>query len=439
METNESGAGTGLRYPRVALAIEAIIILTAAVLALLGLRTVFAGDALNSRLATVYSLTHDGTWCIERPLDRPPNPFEQRTIDKVEVHGRLLSSKPPVLPLLMSGEYLLMHWAVGWDLDQPTHLKPIAQAMIGTFVALPYVLGLIAFAGILGFLTEKSSRRIFVLAALAFATQFSSYAPQMNNHVPAAGMMLIALYLAIGLGTGRLKPRAWRFALFGCAASLVFAIEIPLTIYVALPGLWLLWRFPRQALLWGGLGALPVLTVHFGIMTVLTGSPLPVQISKDPFLFESSYWRQPMGIDALNEPKLTYLFHMTVGRHGTFLLYPILLIGLAGLWHAARYRDTRWRAPVLAGALAFAILTMYYLTGTNNYGGAAYGFRWHIGSMPVLLLMGVPFLQNLRRGWLWVLLAALLAVSAYSAWECYQTPWGVDQEWTSRLLFGPSV
>lgn len=419
--------------------LQIAVILAAGVLAILGLRTVFAGDALMSRLATVYSLTHDGSWYIDRPADQPPNPYERRTIDKVEARGRLLSSKPPVLSLFMTAEYVALHHGLGLDMDRPAHLKPIARWMVFTFVVLPYLLALAAFAGILNLLVTNPWHRLALLTGLAFGTQFTSYAAQMNNHVPAAAMMIAALYLALGLWMGKAAPRPWRFVLFGVTAALVFTIEIPMTIYPALAGIWLLWRYPRQAFFWGGLGALPILVVHFAVMTAITGNPLPVQISREPFLFESSYWRHPLGVDALNEPKLIYLFHMTLGRHGTFLLFPILLIGVAGAWLALVKRDCPYRALTLAGCAGFAMLTFYYVSGTNNYGGASYGFRWHLGSMPILLLMGVPVLETLRRRWVWGVLALLFLVSAFSMWECYRMPWGTDMEWTCRWLFGPSV
>jgi len=93
----------------------------------------------------------------------------------------------------------------------------------------------------------------------------------------------------------------------------------------------------------------------------------------------------------------------------------------------------------LGGALAFAILTAYYVLKTNNYGGVAYGFRWHLASAPVLLAMSLPLLQSLRAKWMAGVLCALLAVSAYSAWECYQDPWTKDTEWTARLFYGPCM
>ncbi len=140
----------------------------------------------------------------------------------------------------------------------------------------------------------------------------------------------------------------------------------------------------------------------------------------------------------MNEPKPLYLFHMTFGRYGAFLLYPVLLTGLIGFMLALGRRDLRARRFILSGGAALAILTSYYVFKTNNYGGAAYGFRWYITAMPVLLLMGLPVFQRIRKPWHGALLAVVLAVSMYSAWECYRHPWESDAGWPSRWVFGPS-
>jgi hypothetical protein len=101
------------------------------------------------------------------------------------------------------------------------------------------------------------------------------------------------------------------------------------------------------------------LLVHFVAMLVSTGSILPVQLHPDWYMYESAYWRNPGGVDALHEPKGTYLFHMTLGRYGTFALFPVLALGVAALLPALRApRDAASRFA-LAGALAFAILTAY--------------------------------------------------------------------------------
>jgi len=418
--------------------VERGIILAALAVTLLGLQRVIVGDNVFSRIATVYSLVHDGTFHIDRPLDQPPNPFEQRTVDKVEIDGRLISTKPPVLPLLMTAQYAALHHGFDFDLNRDDDLKPILQIMTATWVVIPFLMTLVFFALILDWIVPTPALRLFPLAALAFGTQLIGFATVFNNHIPAIGCMMVAVYCALGLIEGRLHQTKPALLAYGLFAGLTFTLDLPVTIFVAVAGLPLLWRYRFQAVLWGGLGlALPI-AVHAGTLLWVTGSPLPVQMHPELYLYEAAYWRNPGGVDALSEPKGTYLFHMTFGRFGMFFLFPILTLGLAGALRALLDPDTPYRPHILAAAAALLILFTYYTLQTNNYGGAAYGFRWGMGAMPILLLMAAPFFMTPRPQWKWPILVLLLLVSAYSAYECAQTPWGAHQEWTVRHLYGPS-
>ncbi len=424
------------RSDRWAFLVERVIILMALAVSLGGMGTVILGDSANSRLATVYSLVHDGTWYIDRPAAESPNPFEVNTIDKCSLNGRLLSTKPPLLPLAMTAEYVVLRGYFGWSLEPGKDLKILFQIMIVSLIILPYFVGLVFFAFLLDLLIANPWQRLLPLASLAFATQLPGFSTQLNNHTPAIALLIVVLYLTLGLCTGKLAPTWWRFFGFGLSGALVFTLDMPLTIFVAVSGIALAIKFPKSAVLWGGLGMAAPLALHFGTMLYVTGSPLPVQMRRELYLFESSAWRNPGGIDALNEPKGTYFFHMTFGRFGIFLLYPILLFGPAGLLWTLFRGEKRWRNYYAAAVFCMGLLFAYYVFRTNNYGGGAYGFRWGMGLMPILILMGVPLFERIRTPKAWVLVALLLAVSCYSAWECYMAPWGSCHEWTCRWIFG---
>ena len=427
-------------------ALEFLFILLAIALCTHGTNMRPRGELAISRLATVYSLTHYGSFYIDAPEGQRENPFAT-TIDKVMVRGRrvgngvadgrMLSSKPPLFPLIMTAEYIVLNRILGWDLDTPEDVPRIVRTMTVTLVGAAYVLTLIFFLKTLELLGIASGWRPVLLAALAFGTQLWGFSTVLNNHVPAACCLVVAAYLAQGLTMGKLAPAPWRFAVFGLACGLVPVLDMPSGAYTFLAMLAVLWKFPKRTLAWAvPMAAIPV-AVHAGVMLAVTGSPLPVQLHKETYLYETSYWRHPMGIDGLSEPPGTYLFHMTFGRCGMFSLYPILIAGLAGMVRALFKRRTPRRGAVLLGAAAFAAVTYYYAFHTNNYGGEAYGFRWYIASMPVMLLIGAPLLASLKKPWQQVFVAILLAVSLYSGWECAHTGWQSSQEWTCRIL-GPS-
>ncbi len=421
---------------RWAFLVERVIILATLLVALAGIGTLHPGDSAYSRMATVYSLVHDGTWYIDRPVEEAPNPFEGMTIDKCSLNGRIISTKPPLLPLAMTAEYAALRGIFGWDAADDGDLKPILQFMTVSLIILPFFVGVVFFALLLDLLIANPWQRLLPLVALCFGTQLTGFATELNNHTPAIGLLSIVIYLSMGMMMGKLAPSGGRLFAFGFAGALVFALDMPLTIFVGVAGMALLWKFPKPALVWMTLGlALPLL-LHFGVMLYVTGSPLPVQMRKDLYLYENSAWRNPGYLDALNEPKGTYFFHMTFGRFGIFLLYPILLFGPAGLLWTIVRREKQWRGYYAAATFCIVMLFLYYVFRTNNYGGGSYGFRWGMGLMPIFILMGIPLFNRVRTIPAWLLVAGLMAVSSFSAWECYRAPWGACHEWTCRWIFG---
>lgn len=421
-------------------AVARILILAVALgVVILGVSTAHSPtETARSRLATVAALADYGTWYIDRPPGEARITFEKHTIDKVKVGDHLISSKPPVLSLAMTAEYIVLRALLGWNLNNEADLSRIVTAMSLTFSGIPYLLTLIFFDKTAALYQTSLKSRTIAFAGLAFGTQLWGFSSHINNHLPAVALLTAAVYLALGLTTGRLTPRPWRFALFGLCGSLAVTIDFPSGVFVTIAGLFLLRHFPKQTLTWTMIGALPALAVHAGVMMVITGSPFPVQMHKEMYLYESSYWRNPRGVDALNEPKGTYLFHMTFGRAGVFLLYPITLLGLLAGLIPSIWTDPRNRPLLVTGIAGFALLTAYYAASTNNYGGAAYGFRWYIIAMPILLLMGAQLMSKCTKPWQWLLVTLLIAVSVFSGWQCYMHPWEVDPEWTTRI-FGPSV
>ena len=417
---------------------ESGIIVVALIFALLNAGNTIVGDAITSRLATVYSLTKYGTWAIDRPAEEPPIKFEQRTIDKVQVNGHIISSKPPVLPLLMTGEYCLLKGVFGWSLDDEKQTTWIIRFMSFTLIGLSYVVTLVFFAKTLSLFVSDPFIRAILLFSLAFCTQLWGYSYHINNHVPATAALMLSLYYGLSLAMNRLKPDKWRFFVFGFAAGLVPTLDMPVAVFAAFTGIYLLWKHHAKTMVWGLLGALIPLILHTVCMWQSTGNILPVQMRNDIYLYEASYWRSPLFVDALNEPKTLYSFHMTFGRSGIFLLFPILSLGLIAAGCALIKPNTLFRGPILSGAVAFLILAAYYVLKTNNYGGEAYGFRWFIGAMPVLLLMSGPLLSKVHTRWQWILITIMVGVSFFSSFECAKSPWGANNQWTTRLVFGPS-
>lgn len=414
-------------------AVDVLIVVSALVLLCVRAQDQPFSQTALSRLATVVALTEDGSWFIDRPPDERPNPFEIRTIDKVEVDGRLVSSKPPLLPWLMAWEYRAVKRLFGWSLDNLDDTKRILYAFTVTFCIVPWIAALAAAARLFRAAIPVSSGRVVALAALAFGTQASGFASTFNNHVPAAAALVICICIVrtiVEAGHRRLVAAT----LAGFLAGITATFDVPNAVYVAALGVVLLVR-PRE---WNwlafGLAAAVPIAIQSWLLFESTGSPLPVQVRPETYFYESAYWRNPVGVDALSEPKALYFLNMTVGNRGIFVLYPVLLAGVAAV-AAAIVRPTACRLYILLAGLAFALVLAYYTASTNNYGGEVFGMRWLIPSMPVLILMGLPIWRRMENRLLLTVALAALAVSVYSAWESGSTPWTSGQEWT-RHFFG---
>lgn len=422
--------------------IELIVILSAVLWTSCGLKTVFFGDTLTSRFATIYALTYHHTWYINRPPELPPNPFESQTVDKVQAKKGIISSKPPILSLFMTAEYQFLK-RIGYSLDNPQHLKSIAQIMIAINVIIPYILSILFFWKFLYEIKVSPTVRIISLLALLYGTQWSAYASHFSNHVPATAILILGLYF-VGKSFQTPEPvPVIYYLLIGLFSSLVYTIDLPLTIFIFVAILYLIFikRNLTRTVLYIALGALPILLIHFAIMYHLTGNILPVQISREPFLFESSYWRHPAGPDALHHPKYLYAFNILFGAKGLFLLYPVLIFGLCTLYPGT-WKTLNFNVKILYSLFmcSFIIFNIYYIFSTNNYGGVSYGFRWHIGSMPLLIAASLPFCENKKNKIpFWIIWVIFFLISFYSTYECRLYPWSIDKEWTVRLLFGSII
>jgi hypothetical protein len=431
--SSRGAASAAPEVERLCRVLEALILCVAAAFVLFGTYARSFGDTANSRLATVYSLVKYGTFYID-PVDGIPNRFEQATIDKVVADGHMLSSKPPILPLLMTAEYLVLHAVLGWDLESPEDTNEIIRAMSLGLVGFPYLAALFLFARMLRWFFSDPLSRVVLLGSLAFCTQLWGYSTNLNNHEPGAALVVASLYVGLGILTVNLAATWWRFFLFGLSSALVFTIDMPVTIFCVPVALCLLYKHPVLAVTAALAGGLIPIGIHSGVMYACTGSPLPVQTNNEFYHYETSFWRHPIGIDCLNEPKGTYLFNMTLGRCGLFSLFPVLFVGIAAAIRALVRAEMAHRAYVLIGAACFMVLSAYYCKSTNNYGGEAYGFRWYIGAMPVLLLMGGGIVESLRQRWQWIFLGLMIGISFYSAWECTVTPWQSNTAWAVRFL-----
>jgi hypothetical protein len=451
------------------------------------------GSNDRSRWATVRALVDEGTYAIGRrdpALATPKNPYGDtgiaeedgwQTIDKVlrPDTQTFFSSKPPLLPTLLAGEYWLQKQVFGVSITDPGGV--VIRTILFTVNWLPLVFYWLVLGRMVEQLGATDWGRWYVMAAGCFATFLTPFAVSLNNHVVAAWSTLFALYFALRV-PGSVGNRRWAgdaesgratadglrtSVLSGLFAGFATTNELPSATLAAVLFLWLLVRRPWPALA-GFLpaAALPVAALLFTNYGALGQWTLAYGEFGGPWYeYPGSHWRLEPGVPKAGidwawqtESRGQYVFHFLLGHHGLFSLSPIFLLSAAsvGVRAAAGRRPTstdetkaarRGTAGLLTiGALGLtAVVAGFYLfvtpLRTHNYGGWTSGPRHLMWLTPLLLLAMVPCADRLAgsRGGR-VLGYALLAVSvlsvSYSAANPWRHPWIYDfMEWQGWLAY----
>lgn len=379
-----------------------------------------------SRMATVESLVHRGTFSIDG------SPFRD-TPDRVMINGRLFSSKPPMLPVIAAGGYYLFSAFTGVTFHT---CKPASIAFVNLLIGvLPYLFMLFFFYRFL--LLWSDSRRTVTLGLLVFTFNFLGlgYAVDLNNHTPAAACLLVSFYLCFLI---RRKGREGRlpFITAGLLGGLAATFEFWAGFFLVSFCLYLFFTDSRRTIrLFIAAAAIPV-AAHFLLSWLATGSPLPVYLRPALYLYEGSYWNSPVGIDALSEPKHIYFFHILLGHHGLFSMTPVFILAVWSMLRAVAKRTDRKPEALAVGIPAAAVILFLGLR-TRNYGGVCAGLRWMIHSMPLLFLFVAEWIRRHRSRRAMLLLAVLflagLVVLADVPWRS-AGPWH-HSAW-HRYVFG---
>jgi hypothetical protein len=376
-----------------------------------------------SRLATIDALVHDGTFSI----DHSAFVF---TVDKVMRDGHFYSSKPPLWSTVGAGIYWVINHTTGLSLRVAGARAPTVWILTLILGLGPHLLLLLYAFRLLRMWTQDHLAILGAFACFALGWLGVGYAVSINNHTPTATLLLMAFYYAYRAKHGLGSRRAWW--LCGLCAGLAPTIDLSALFVSSALALYLLRHDWRATLSRFALAALVPLSVHFVLTYLASGGLTPVYLRRDLYHYAGSYWNAPVGIDALDESRALYLFHMLLGHHGLLTMTPVLWLALVGLGcELSRAAPRRPEALVVAGSLV--ALVVFYLFTTKNYGGLCVGFRWLLPAVPLLLLYVANFVAAARRRRLAVVLVAiLLVVNTYSLRDALVTPWQVSR-WQTQL------
>ncbi len=395
----------------------------------------------RSRWATVRSLVEHGTYAIDDVVAEPG----WDTIDMVKHPDRqgephLYSSKPPLMATLIAGPYWVIYHTTGASLGEYPY--EIGRGLLVLFNLVPLLVYFVVLARWAERLGTTDWGRIFMVAAAAFGTFLTTFVVTINNHLPGAVCVLLAVYPGWRIwqdGERRLRY----FVAAGLFAALAVTCELPALSLCVLLGAALAWKAPRETLVGYLPAALVVALAACGTNYLAHDSlrpPYAHRSKTDPsdnwydYTYvrdgkeRESYWRHPVGIDQ-GEPSMgTYVLHATIGHHGVLSLTPIWLLSLWGL--TLLWRGGQRDLAVLIAVVSVVCLA-FYLTRPQidrNYGGMTSGFRWMFWFAPLWLVALLPAADRLSRSrWGQAVALVLLAISVMSAsyptWNPWTHPW----------------
>ena len=397
-------------------------------------QTPFLSANDRSRWCNVASLLDYGTYEIDRVIQRKG----WDSIDKVSHYGRdgeqhYYSSKPPILAYLLAWETFVVQKVTGKKLSQaPFYVG--RTVLVITNGTLLLILFWVVWCAL-----ERWGRsdlgRAFVMAVVTLGTLLSTFAISINNHLPGAVAVAVAMYLLLTIWYEG-EDDWWRYALAGFAAACAAACELPaLSLLVGVIGALLL-KSPKKAII----AALPsialVVAAYLGTTHMAHDSWRPPYMHRADgetwegdnwYAYDGTYWvtEKKGGFDVGEPSKGIYGFHVIAGHHGVLSLTPVWLLSIVGAFQwLGRKRFAFFLA--VAGLTVICLYFYIYLRPIEdrNYGGSCCGFRWAFWLIPLWLFAMIPaadWFAGHRAGRIAML--CLLVVSVFSATYPLLNPW----------------
>lgn len=234
----------------------------------------------RSRWCTIAALAISGTYEIDEIIEiRDPQTRRRTwyTIDMVQHRGsdgqqHFYSSKPPLLPTLITGVYVAFRAVTGSSLMQDPFF--VVRGLLVLVNLVPLLIGWFWLARWVRGEPLSEWGMLVLMAFAAFGTFLSTFCNTLNNHLPGA--------LSVGLSVWCLdrillkQDARWRwFAVAGVATSFGAANELPALSWLAATGAMLMLQSPRKTLLAYLPAMLPVVIGFFGTNYLAHGELSP--------------------------------------------------------------------------------------------------------------------------------------------------------------------
>jgi 4-amino-4-deoxy-L-arabinose transferase-like glycosyltransferase len=266
-------------------------------------------------------------------------------------------------------------------------------------------------------------KRGALAVAVTFASGFVSYGVVLNSHAPAAALVLAAAACLAHVALSR-KPRitgGW-LTLCGLLAGLAAAIEpaaliFTLLLAVVIPAM--RWRWSTRI---GGvfmylIGITPPLLLHAVLTIPVTGDLLPV--TWHPELHKRVDLHAQADLDDDEQGRLAVAMDGAArvasgiaGPHGLFSHFPILILGIVGIF-AVMHRHWPMSTKVLAAGtgIAAGVILVGCCIVSRAGPGSMFAARWFIVFAPLLAFWGGAWLRRQHHPLTWTIAAIALVFS----------------------------
>jgi hypothetical protein len=422
-------------------ATAALVVLSAALVAVGSAREYAGGFNDGSRLATVEALVDHHTLAIDDSIFVRPPPgshfydpayphlVRHGTGDKILVGGRFYSDKPPVPAFGLAAVYAALKAAFG--LRAAERPGQFCYAMTLASSGLAYVASVWCVYRLAGALRLMPGWRLGLTASFAFCTVALPYVRQVNGHI----WLLAAACAALLLLTRWVREageRRWPLVAVGFLAGFAYAVEQPTgglllacAAAVAAGGNPSVGRhgwFRRVVLV--VVGAAPWLVLHHAVTYAYAGTFGPPNADPAVFRYPGSTFEDCDLTGRYRHEHVGDLFvyagGLLFGQRGFLQANLPLFLTPPALWlipRAIRERRLAWAASSwgLATWFVFALLS-------TNFSGYCCSIRWFVPLLAAgYLLLGLLLRERLDWRGDFVVLSAWGAILGGLMW--WAGPW----------------
>jgi hypothetical protein len=345
-----------------------------------------------SRLGTVESIVDRGTYQLDDSIFIG-------TLDKVYRNGHYYSHQPPLLATIEAPVYWLLHLPGTRFNNRGRAVMTYAFSLLTNGVA--FALTVVVFASILAASGVAVPMRNVLAILLPCGTWLLPYAVVSNSHGVSALLVGVLSYLLLVSDQRGVAPV--RAMGIGGVLGLLTAIELlPAVSFLPLTVLYLGMRRDLDRRAWLGFGAalaLPLLA-HAVINVTITGDLVPAGFHHELFNYPGSVFD-----DSSLTGTIKYTSFTELGAYAWSALFAgkgfFAFAALIGLSLVVAVLEWRWWArargayAVLSGGIVLSVAAA--LLTTNNYGGAAVGFRHAVYLAPAFLTLLLPWIADERR------------------------------------------